>query len=84
MRRLDEESCVVVNKENIVLGLLPKKLMDSNPTVTVEEVMEPGPKTFRPHLTIEEAIEYMRHNKLTRVLVTTPDGRLVGTVKRPE
>jgi Mg/Co/Ni transporter MgtE len=84
MRQAQSEVCVVVNKENVILGLVRNKALNSSPKLTVEEVMEAGPTTFRPHLIIDEMVEYMREKKLTTILVTTSDGRLVGTVKRPK
>jgi Mg/Co/Ni transporter MgtE len=84
MRQAHSEICVVVNRENVVLGLVRKKPSDSSAKLTVEEVMDSGPATFRPHIGIDEMTEYMREKKLTTILLTTSDGRLVGVLKRPK
>lgn len=44
--------------------------------------MKPGPSTFRPSVPREELAAYMDDHDLTRTLITTLDGRLVGTVFR--
>lgn len=84
VREARADSCVVINKEGVVLGLIRDKLWESNPELVVEEVMEAGPATFRPHLSIDAAAEHMRKKTLTTVLVTTSDGRLVGVLKQPK
>jgi len=46
--------------------------------------MTPGPSTVRPSIGAEDLLERMRERNLTSYLVTTPDGRLVGLVRRSE
>jgi CBS domain-containing protein len=48
----------------------------------VEEVMSPGPSTFRPSLPVGEMAEYLDEHELGHALVSTLDGRLVGVVRR--
>ena len=79
------DTCIVVNDERIVLGLLRKKALNSDPDSTAEAVMEPGPKTFRPSVTLEELVSSMReHDIQTNSLVTTLDGRLLGVISRAD
>ncbi len=79
------ETCVVVNQERVVLGLLRKRALDSSPEAKAEDVMELGPKTFRPNLTLIELVQFMRdHNIKTNSLITTLDGRLVGVISRDD
>ena len=79
------ETCVVVNEEGIVLGLLRKQALAAEPDRRVADVMQPGPKTFRPNLTLEELITYMReHDIKSNALVTTHEGRLVGVIARAD
>jgi CBS domain-containing protein len=47
-----------------------------------EEVMQPGPWTVRPAARLDWLAERMRRRGAHTVLVTTPDGRLVGVVRR--
>jgi CBS domain-containing protein len=44
--------------------------------------MEFGPITIRPHLVLEDVTASMRERPIDSVLVTTSDGRLVGTLHR--
>jgi CBS domain-containing protein len=76
---------VVVDKEGVVLGLLRKKELDTDPNVTAEQVMRPGPKTFRPNVTLQELLKSMRdHDIQTNSLVTTGEGRLLGVISRAD
>jgi predicted transcriptional regulator len=76
--------CVVVNKERVVLGLVHKKLWDPATEASIEQMMEAGPTTFRPHITVQQMTEYMREKNIEQVLVTTSDGRLVGIMEKPK
>ena len=84
VRELGSNVCVVLNKERVVLGLVRKKLWDSDTEASIEQVMEPGPTTFRPHITVPQMTEYMREKNIQQVLVTTSDGRLVGIMEQPK
>ncbi len=72
--------CVVVNDENIVLGLLDEATLKSERQKTAEEVMDAGAKTYRPHVSAESVIKYMRNQDQAHVLVTKSDGSLLGTL----
>ena len=77
------DSCVVVTPNCVVLGLLRKKELEGDPDATAEQVMRPGPKTFRPNVTLEELLKSMReHDIQTNSLVTTGEGRLLGVISR--
>lgn len=79
------DMCVVVNAERVVLGLLRKKELDADPNATAEQLMRPGPKTFRPNVTLQELLKSMRdHDIQTNSLVTTLDGRLLGVISRAD
>jgi CBS domain-containing protein len=79
------ETCVVVNTERIVLGLLRKKALGSAADRRAEEVMSSGPKTFRPNLRLEDLLESMRKRDIqTNSLVTTGEGRLLGIISRAD
>ena len=87
-RRLGESSfdrCVVVSKQGIVLGLLrEKEQLATDPTATAGEAMRNGPATFRPDEPVEKMAKRMRDRGASAVLVTTPDGRLVGLLYRAD
>lgn len=81
----DWDTCVVVTPGRVVLGLLRKKELEGDPSATAEQVMRPGPKTFRPNVTLEELLKSMReHDIQTNSLVTTGDGRLLGVISRAD
>jgi len=77
------ETCVVINEQRVVLGLLRKKALDADPNATAEQVMHEGPSTFRANLSLEEMLKFQReHNVKTSSLITTRDGRLLGIISR--
>ena len=79
------ETCVVVDSERVVLGLLRKTELDADPQATAEQVMRPGPKTFRPNVTLQELLKSMRDHEIqTNSLVTTAEGRLLGVISRAD
>jgi Mg/Co/Ni transporter MgtE len=84
VRAAGSDTCIVVNEQRVVLGRLGRKALGSDADASVEEAMTPGPSTVRPSIGGEDLLERMRERNLTSYLVTTPDGRLVGLVRRSE
>jgi Mg/Co/Ni transporter MgtE len=78
------DACVVVNHQRVVLGLLRAEELQRDQHEPVEQVMRPGPSTFRPHVPIEELAHLMVHHDLPSSPVTTSDGRLVGLLRRED
>jgi CBS domain-containing protein len=78
------DACVVVNEERIVFGLLRAPQLAKGSDEPVEEVMRPGPSTFRPNVPIEEMAMYMTEHDLESSPITTSDGRLVGLLRRDD
>jgi len=78
------ETCIVVNKERVVFGRMFKAELEGAPTGRVGDVMQPGTSTFRPNVTAAEMLRYMDRRHHDTSLVTTPDGRLVGLVRRED
>ncbi len=78
------DRCVVVNDGRIVLGLLREKELTADPAATAEEAMRPGPTTIRPDTPAEKMAERMQKRGTASVLVTTPDGQLVGLMHRED
>ena len=78
------DACVVVNDQRVVLGLLRAGELGRGQEEPVEQVMRPGPSTFRPHVPIEELAHFMIHHDLPTSPVTTSDGRLVGLLRRED
>jgi Mg/Co/Ni transporter MgtE len=78
------DACVVVNDQRVVLGLLRDGELRRGQDEPVQQVMRPGPSTFRPHVPIEELAHHMIHHDLPTSPVTTSDGRLVGLLRRED
>ena len=78
------DACVVVSKNRVVLGLLRARELQADPGLTVEQVMRPGPSTYRPFVSVEEMRRIMIDRDLENSPVTTSDGKLVGLVRRQD
>ena len=77
--------CVVVNEHHIVLGRIRAADLDRAPAgATAEEVMEPGPATVRADADLEQMRERLRHRGVPHILVTTPEGELLGALSATE
>jgi Mg/Co/Ni transporter MgtE len=50
----------------------------------IESVMEPGPSTIRPHLTVDELHQRLARSEVNTLLVTTPGGVLLGVLRRDD
>ena len=74
------EIAVVLNDDDVVMGLLRPEVFGLDPATEAGDVMQPGPSTFRPSMTIEEARDYVAQGKAPRLLITTLDGNYVGVV----
>jgi Mg/Co/Ni transporter MgtE len=74
-------ACVVVNDEHIVLGLLREGELQRGKDEPVEQIMRPGPSTFRPHVPIEELAHHMLQHDRSSSPITTSDGRLLGLLR---
>lgn len=74
------DSCVVVNDDRVVLGLLRKD--DTEAGGSIEDRMENGPSTFRPSGSIESALEYMDRHDVPSVVVSDSFGHLFGLIPR--
>jgi CBS domain-containing protein len=80
-RRAEESGhdiAVVVTADDVVLGILAADALVPSSSASVEEVMRPGPATYRPDVPVQELLEKLRPKHLRRALVTTPEGRLLG------
>jgi CBS domain-containing protein len=76
--------CVVVNAERIVLGILRDEALHGAPDATAEAAMEAGPTTFRPSEMLADVATHLAQARVRRVLLTTPEGRLIGMLDRDE
>ena len=76
--------CVVVNEEQVVLGLLRERQLAADPSATAEQVMRSGPATYRPDALAADSVERMEKRGVGGVLVTRSDGRLIGWLRRED
>ena len=83
-RVADWETCIVVDDDRVILGRIGRKALASDDDVSAEEAMTPGPSTVRPSIGTDALLQRMRDRNVKSYLVTTPDGRLVGLVRRNE
>jgi hypothetical protein len=75
---------VVVDAEQIVLGLLRAKQLEMDPNLPVEQAMRPGPSTFRPYVSMKEMADYLVEHSLDSAPITTSDGKLVGVLLKSD
>ena len=73
---------LVTSKGGVVLGRLRRSALDCDPAMRVEDVMEPGPSTVRPHTPAAKLAKRLAARNLKSAIVTTPDGVLLGVVRR--
>jgi len=78
------DECVVVDCDQLVIGRLRNQAWETASDATAEQVMEPGPTTVRPDQLLEPLVGRMTKRGTHLVLVTTPQGTLIGAVIRKE
>jgi CBS domain protein len=74
----------VVTRNRVLLGRLRPAVLDAGGDLPAEAVMEPDPSTVRGDSHLEPLAELMRRRDLTSLSVTTPDGVLLGVVRRDD
>jgi CBS domain-containing protein len=73
--------CVVIDDRRVVCGRIEHlDAIDPRDPRPASEVMRPGPTTVRPSENLGEVRERMRARHVDELLVTTPDGELLGVV----
>ncbi len=80
----DQNVCIVVNDDRIVLGRLRGDALRGDPGATVESIMESGPTTTRTDDPLDAITERLKDARVGSILVTTSDGRLVGVLYRKD
>jgi rhodanese-related sulfurtransferase len=79
---LPDASVLVVNDHSIVLGRVPAGARRGLHK-TAEEIMDAGPTTVRAHEPLDELLARMTRRHVQEIVVTTPEGGLLGVVRRP-
>jgi CBS domain-containing protein len=75
------DPALVVNEHGVVLGRV--EVADHPPSARAEDVMTAGPATVRANEPLDALVDRMQRRKVHEVVVTTPEGRLLGVVRRP-
>lgn len=78
------EVCAVLACDGVVIGRLRQPALESQGDRIVEDVMEPGPATVRPDGLLQPLVDRMEQRNAPHVLVTTPQGQLIGILIRAE
>jgi hypothetical protein len=74
---------LVLSTERVLLGRARRSRLNGEDSAAhVEAVMEPGPSTIRPHLTVAELVSRLGGREVRTLIVTDPGGRLLGVVRR--
>jgi hypothetical protein len=76
-------SVVVVSGDRTVIGRISSRQSRDEPGVAAD-VLQPGPTTVRAHEPLLPLLERMAKAHVTEMLVTTPEGRLLGVVHVPD
>ena len=79
-----EDRCVVTSGGGVVLGVLDQSALAGNDDARAVDAMRPGPATVRAHEDLHELVGRMHARKVTAILVTDPEGRLLGLLHRAD
>ncbi len=74
------DRCVVIARLGTVVGILRADRISASEQAPAAEVMQPGPTTVRAHEDLGATRQRMRERHVAHLLVTTPDGTLIGVV----
>jgi CBS domain-containing protein len=76
---------LVVSPGSVLLGRVRRSVLEGRAAHDpIEPVMEPGPSTIRPHETPVELHGRLRSSSARSLVVTRPDGSLIGVVRRDD
>jgi CBS-domain-containing membrane protein len=67
-----------------ILGRVRRSALGDDPSARAESVMEPGPSTVRADIECEQLRKRLDKRELRTAVVTTPEGRLMGVVRRSD
>ena len=78
------DRCVVIAGQGTVVGVLRADRISATEQASAGDVMQPGPTTVRAHEDLNTTRQRMRDRHVAHLLVTTPDGALIGVVDASE
>lgn len=79
--RVGDEPLIVIDADRVVLGLVGRDALTSDPATPIEQVMDAAPVTFRPNLRAGDLPDYFTKQGVRHAIVTTSDGVLVGLIR---
>ena len=80
----EADMCAVVDRNGVLLGLLRARQLKSSEDAIVDSVMVPGPTTVRANEFLDDLTSRMTTHKVPVILVTTPEGRPIGLLRRAD
>ena len=80
-RRGTNDVCIVLNDRNIVMGIIQGDAWNANPLSRAADVMDPGPRTYRPNDDPKEIVKELKKEERENAIVTTSDGELIGLLR---
>lgn len=80
----DGTQVIVVNGRGVISGVMRKETWDASDGTLVGEVMRLGPSTVRPGSMLVPLLERMKAKETESVLVSDPEGRLIGVLERSD
>jgi rhodanese-related sulfurtransferase len=73
---------LVLSGERVVIGRVSHDAFEGDPALRAEQVMRPGPKTYRPDEEPRKLRDSLVERELSAAILTDPEGRLLGVVAR--
>lgn len=80
----DEGLCVAVTDGDVVMGMLAPGALGGPEDRRVEQAMAFGVSTVRPSEDVGALVERMARADVAAILVTSPDARLLGLLRRED
>jgi CBS domain-containing protein len=77
-------SSIVITAEGVVLGRLRGAALEGDGEQPAEAVMEAGPTTIRPSEPLADLVKRMQEHRVGTIVVTTPEGVLIGVLRRED
>jgi hypothetical protein len=74
--------CLVAAEDGTLLGRVRRSALERVAGGTAEDVMNAGPSTVRYDLGVAELRERLAERDLKTAIVSTPEGKLIGVVRR--
>jgi Mg/Co/Ni transporter MgtE len=83
--RSPNDFALVVGPGGVLLGRVRRSALQGCAAHdSIEPAMEPGPSTIRPHKTADELRRRLGSSDVKTLVVTRPDGTVIGVVRRDD